>query len=268
MKIPIARIVVISLVLSAAAVNQRDSLGADATTQTIIAKPERLIDIKAVLSGLTAFAERPIQDMARALTVVAGAQEIQSLDWAKMKPLLAAVQEHFGPANVWFARPDGTYFTVDTGLADKNLKDRPYFAKVMAGESSIGELVVSRSTGGNTVIAAVPIKKDGQVVGMLGASIYLDKLAEQIKTTTPLPKGFVFYALDTKGQIALHTEEERIFQEATQLGSPTLTKAVERMLASRDGVVTYEFEGGQQKAVFQTSSLTGWKFAIRFPAEK
>ena len=171
MRMPIARIMIVGLVLSAARVNQPDSLGADATGQTN-AKPERLIDIKTVLSVLTAFAERPIQDMAGALTVVAEAQEIQSLEWTKMKPLLAAVQERFGPANVWFARPNGSYFSVDKGLADKNLRDRPYFAKVMAGELSIGELVVSRSTGANTVVTAVPIKRDGQVVGMLGISLF------------------------------------------------------------------------------------------------
>ena len=216
MRMPIARIVMIGLVLSAAEFNQRDSLGADATAQTN-AKPERLIDIKVALSELTALAECPIQGMANALSVVAEAQEIQSLDWAKMKPLLAAVQERFGPATVWYARPDGSYFSVDKGLTDKNLKDRPYFAKVMAGELSIGELVVSRSTGGNTVITAVPIKRDGKVVGVLGASVYLDKLAQKIKKTTTLPEGVVYYALDSKGQVALHSQEGRIFQEATQL---------------------------------------------------
>jgi methyl-accepting chemotaxis protein len=257
----------IGLLLITAKFNQRDSLGADATAQTN-AKPERLIDIKVALSVLTAYADCQIQGMASSLSVVAEAQEIQSLDWARMKPLLAAVQERFGPAAVWFARPDGSYFSVDKGLTDQNLKNRPYFAKVMAGELSIGELVVSRSTGADTVITAVPVKRDGKVVGVLGASIYLDKLAQQIKKTTPLPEGVVFYALDPKGQIALHSQEGLIFQEATQLGSPTLTEAIRRMLASRDGVVTYEFEGRQQKAIFQTSSLTGWKFVIRFPAEK
>jgi len=267
MRMPITRIVMIGLLLITAKFNQRDSLGADATAQTN-AKPERLIDIKVALSVLTAYADCQIQGMASSLSVVAEAQEIQSLDWARMKPLLAAVQERFGPAAVWFARPDGSYFSVDKGLTDQNLKNRPYFAKVMAGELSIGELVVSRSTGADTVITAVPVKRDGKVVGVLGASIYLDKLAQQIKKTTPLPEGVVFYALDPKGQIALHSQEGLIFQEATQLGSPTLTEAIRRMLASRDGVVTYEFEGRQQKAIFQTSSLTGWKFVIRFPAEK
>jgi C4-dicarboxylate-specific signal transduction histidine kinase len=148
-----------------------------------------------------------------------------------------------------------------------NLKDRPYFPKVMAGETSIGELVVSRATGGNTVIVAVPVMKAGQAVGVLGASLYLDKLAQHLKNAAPLPDGVVFYALDGKGQIALHTQEGRIFQEAAQLGSPTLTEAVRRMLTTPEGFVSYEFEGTRQKAIYHTSALTGWKFAIRFPAE-
>lgn len=51
------------------------------------------------------------------------------------------------------------------------------------------------------------------------------------------------------------------------LGSPSLSAAVTHMLATREGVVTYEFEGSQQSAVYQTCPLTGLKFAIRFPAE-
>jgi Cache domain len=248
--------------LSFAAFLPQSSFAADSS-----AKPEPVIDIKAALSALSALADCRIEAMADALAVAAQAQDAQSLEWDKVKPLLVTVQKRFGPANVWFARLDGSYFTVEKGLTDKNLKDRPYFPKVMAGEISVGELVVSRATGGNTVIAAVPIKKDGKVIGMLGASIYLEKLAQEIKRAAPMPAGVVFYALDSNGQIALHTQEGLIFQEATQLGGPSLTAAVKHMLANRDGVVTYEFAGGRQTALFQTSALTGWKFAIRFPAE-
>lgn len=62
--------------------------------------------------------------------------------------------------------------------------------------------------------------------------------------------------------------EERIFKEATQLGGPSLGDAVHKMLTTQDGEVTYEFEGAQQKAIYKTSKLTGWKFAIRTPAKQ
>ena len=262
MKRFVAQLGMFSLALSLAAFHPRSSFAADSS-----AKPERMIDIKTALSALSALADCRIEGMADALAVAAQAQYTQSLEWDKIKPLLAIIQKRFGPANVWFARPDGSYFTVDKGLTDKNLKDRVYFPKVMAGETSVGELVVSRATGGNTVITAVPVMKDGKAVGMLGASIYLEKLAQQLKKASPLPAGVVFYALDSKGQIALHAQEGLIFQEATQLGSPTLTEAIKQMQANREGVVAYEFAGGRQKALFQTSAVTGWKFAIRFPVE-
>jgi C4-dicarboxylate-specific signal transduction histidine kinase len=258
----LSRIGRLSLALGLSALWAAISLAEDTSP-----KPERAIDIRVVLSALSALADRRIESMADALTVAARGQDVQSLEWDRMKPLLAVAEERFGPANVWFARPDGSYFTVEKGLTGMNLKDRPYFPKVMAGQTSVGELVVSRATGGNTVIVAVPVMQEGKAVGALGASIYLDRLAQQLKKAAPLPEGVVFYALDGKGQIALHTQEGRIFQEAAQLGGPTLTEAVRRMLATPEGVVSYDFEGARQKAIYHTSALTGWKFAVRFPAE-
>lgn len=228
---------------------------------------EQAIDARVLLSALGALADTRIRSMTDALAVTAQGQDARSLEWERIRPLLAMVQERLGPATVWFARPDGSYFTVDQGATNASLKDRPYFPKLMAGEATAGELVVSRSTGSNTVIAAVPIMADGRAVGALGASIHLDALARMIRESAPLPDGFVFYALDARGQIALHTQENRIFQEATQLGSPTLSEAVRRMLASPEGAVTYEFEGGKQRALYRTSPVTGWKFALRFPAK-
>lgn len=134
----------------------------------IATKPERLVDIKLVLDTLSAVADSHVASMADALAVAALSQDVQALDWGSMKPLLAAIQERFGPAVVWYAQPDGSYYTVDLGLTDKNLKERAYFPKVMAGETAIGELVISQSTGTNTVIVAVPIMAQGKVVGAFG----------------------------------------------------------------------------------------------------
>lgn len=262
----VARLLIVGLIAMIGTVPVQDMRAAPAVPPPAT-QPERLVDIKLVLNTLTAVADSHIAAMANALVVASVTQDVRSLNWEKMKPLLAAIQERFGPAVVWYAQPDGAYYTVDVGLTDKNLKDRAYFPKVMAGETAIGELVISKSTGSNTVIVATPIQVQGQVVGLLGASVYLDHLVDNIKKIAPLPADAVFYALDAQGRIALHTQEGLIFQEAMQLGSPTLAEAVKQMLANQVGGVTYEFAGGQQQAVYQTSPLTGWKFAIRFPAE-
>lgn len=175
-----ARIVIIGLIASISMVPHENFRAAEAVPAI---KSERLVDIKLVLDTLTAFADSHIEGMANALEIAAMTQEVQSLNWASIKPLLLAIQERFGPAVVWYSQPDGTYYTVDLGLIDKNLKDRPYFPIVLAGETSIGELVISKSTGSNTVIVATPIKAQGKVIGLLGASVYLDHLVQKIKKT-------------------------------------------------------------------------------------
>jgi hypothetical protein len=229
-------------------------------------RPTNAVDAGTVASALTTLVETQVKDMADALAIAAATPDARSADWEKIKPLLAAFDGRFQPAALWFALPDGSYYTLESGLTSNSLRDRPYFPIVMAGNPSLGELVVSKATGSNVTITAVPITRDGKVVGMLGASIYLEKLTKKLDQAIPLPPGMVFYALDSTGRIALHSESERIFQEATNLGSPTLTKAIEQMLATREGSVTYTFAGGRQTAVYRTSDLLGWKFAIRFPA--
>ncbi len=113
---------------------------------------------------------------------------------------------------------DGSYFTVDKGLTDSNLSDRKYFPTLMTGVTVVGPLVISKSTGKAVAITAAPIKKDGKVVGRLGASIYLDKVGERIGQELRLPEGMSFFAIDEHGRTALHSKDERIFQTPREKG--------------------------------------------------
>jgi hypothetical protein len=45
------------------------------------------------------------------------------------------------------------------------------------------------------------------------------------------------------------------------MGSETLTGAVRKMLAAREGVVNYDFKG-KKTVLFKKSRLTGWTFAL------
>jgi hypothetical protein len=46
-----------------------------------------------------------------------------------------------------------------------NLFDRPYFPSLMAGQSVLGTLVISRSTGKRSVIIAEPVRVASLVIG-------------------------------------------------------------------------------------------------------
>ncbi len=113
-----------------------------------------------------------------------------------------------------------------------------------------GDLVVSRSTGKRSTVIAVPVLHGSRVVGALGASISMEKVADLIDHATGFPPQVMFYALDAHGMIALHREPGLLFEFAPELGGPTLSAAVHEMLAKPEGAVRYEFQGAEREAIF------------------
>ena len=52
--------------------------------------------------------------------------EVQSGNWQAIKPVLAVPEEKMEDARMWYALPNGTYYTVVDDLAQSNLKSRSY----------------------------------------------------------------------------------------------------------------------------------------------
>jgi len=195
------------------------------------------MDTKMGVSALAALADSHIRSFVSSMEAVGETAEAESGDWEEMVDLLDRVGQTQVPAALWFVLPDGSYFTVDLGKTDKNLSDRSYFPGLMAGNTVLGDLVISKSTGKKSLIAAVPVMREGEVIGGLGASIFLDDLSEILVEELEMPDDMLFCATTEKGEVALHSNPELILEE-----NPDLPK----------------------NAVFKTSSLTGWRFALGF----
>jgi methyl-accepting chemotaxis protein len=165
-------------------------------------------------------------------------------------------------AAVWFARPDGSYFTVEKGPTGESLGDRAYFPDLLAGRDVVGALVISKSTGRRSLIVASPVFVDGKVTGAVGVSLDAARLAASLDAAIRLPKDVVFYALDGQGRTALHRAGDLIFVFPSDVGSPTLSDAVKTMLSKPEGVVEYAYSGSNKTAVFERSELTGWVFVL------
>ncbi len=125
-------------------------------------------------------------------------------------------------------------------------------------------LVVSKSTGKRSAIIAVPVQKDGHVIGALGVSVATEKIADLVDDKISLPRQMVFYALDSHGQTSLHRELALLFEFAGEMGSPSLKEAVKEMLSKPGGTVHYEFGGTEREAIFKKSNVTGWVYALRW----
>jgi hypothetical protein len=195
------------------------------------------IDINMGVSALVALADSHIASYVNAMEALALTQEVQSGDWDEMVGLISKVQQAQVQAIMWFVLPDGSYYTVELGKTNQNLSDRAYFPGLMDGNNVLGNLVFSKATGKKSLIAAVPVKREGEVIGGLGASIFLDSLSTTLAEELQLPDDMVFYATNEEGEVALDSDTELIFTE-----NPDVPKDV----------------------VFETSPLTGWRFVLGF----
>jgi hypothetical protein len=219
-------------------------------------------DVQSLSSAFMAYTELRISSVQQSLGILASTTEVHSGVWEHMKGLLSSYQSSDDGLVVWFVRPDGSYYTTDKGLMSVGLSDRDYFPALMKGQKITGALVVSKSTGRRSAVIAVPVRQHGVVIGAIGASVFLDVLAERIDSVLDLGADTSFFALAPNGLTTLHKKTERHFLDPRTLNSETLKEAVNEMLSKDTGEVSYEFDHAAKTAVFRTSPVTQWKFVI------
>ncbi|MGE5174430.1 MAG: cache domain-containing protein [Betaproteobacteria bacterium] len=225
-------------------------------------------NMRLLLNSFAALGEGHVEKILASLKIISVTEEAQSGEWEKMRGVLAEFERSgIKAAAVWFVRPDGSYYTVEKGLTGQNLRDRNYFPGLMAGADVVGDLVLSKSTGKRTAIVAVPIRKDAKVIGALGASLAVEDISRMLDEKMELPENMFFYALDQKGQTSLHRISALLFAYPSDMGSKSLAKTVNQMLAGPEGAVTYDFYG-ERTVVFKKFPLTGWVYVIGFVTGK
>lgn len=221
------------------------------------------VDGQVALASLMALGDGHLLKLADFMRLLAATAEAQSADWDKLKAPLAQVGQLNVPALNWFALPDGSYWSVQEGKAAGSLSSRAYFPKALAGTTVIGDLVASKATGRSVAIVAVPVTRpDKRVVGVLGASVYLDQLSARLEREMGLDDTMIFFSFDAQPLVGLDWDPNLIFIDPTQLGQPDLSRAFREMLTRKEGVSSYVFRGKLRTVLFRQSPVTGWRYAF------
>ena len=216
-----------------------------------------MLDGDTVAQLLAAYLDSRLTAQLAPLQALANTAEARSGQWAAIKPLLQEREDNEGDGRYWFALPDGRYFTTVDGEVKANLRDRGYFADLMAGELVEGELVLSRSTGRQAAVVAAPILHHDRVIGALGASIYLADLADEVDRNVALPNDTWLMAIDPRGVVVLHPDSAWIGQSAHALAAPLATAA-----QRPSGATQFDAEGRRYRAVWATAPLSGWRAVV------
>lgn len=222
------------------------------------------VDGKIALHSLMSISDAHLLKAADGLKILATTDAARSGNWDRIRAPFSVVAGMNVPAVYWFARPDGSYWTLSQGRINAKLADREYFPRLLAGKTVIGQLVVSRSTNRNTAIVAVPVYgQNKSIIGALGCSIHLDSLSALVRNEMGIiEQGLFFYSFDQKPLVALHADQTIIFIEPMKLEDQGLKQAFTEMLSGKEGVVKYTFRGVQRTVLYSRSSVTGWWYGF------
>lgn len=221
------------------------------------------VDGHIALRAYQGLVEEHLAAVLRTLRALAATSDAQTMKWQLIKTALRTLsQDLTTDATVWYALPDGRYYSTEGDTSAKTLADRDYFPKLMARSDVVGSLVISKSTGYRSIIVATPVSKEGRVVGAIGVSLQARLISQLVTERTGLPDNLTFYALDARGKAAIHKDPNKMFQFPSDLGEPSLKSAVTTMLSQTTGVVRYRFEGKDRSAIFNKSDVTGWHFVL------
>lgn len=136
------------------------------------------------------------------------------------------------------AYPDGSAPTSLGSVAQ--ISDRGYFIEVMkqGADYAISNAIVSRVTGANVFVVAVPVKDNGKTIGLFGVTVTLDtisKIASEIK----VGKAGYGFVVDSTGLFVAHPDKSIVMNlnilKSSEKGYEGLDKVGKEMLSEKTG---------------------------------
>lgn len=199
---------------------------------------------------------------------------VKSMDWSNIEPYLKKeinekllVYDHFMVAD------SNGYYNNTLKRNAGNAIDRDYFKAAMQGIVTVSDPVISRTNGKPVTVVAAPIRDtNGNITGVMGASINLIKLSKQFEDLKYNYPNSYSYIVDRNGLIIAHPNEKLIMKENIVEKSDVITEemadSARKILSNSQGTVTYSNDGVISMYIFNVIPNTnGWKLITRIPVE-
>ena len=203
------------------------------------------------------------------MLIIAVAPVVQSGNLEVIKPFLtnAANANKFYDA-IGYIAPNGA-FVNSTGTTG-SLADRDYFSQAMKGETVISDPIIAKSTGHLVAVAAVPVKVDGRVAGVVYGSIDLEAIGKKVAEIKVGKTGYA-YMLKGDGMTIANPNKDLVMKDnplKSDKTPPALRQTAEKMTKGEAGMKIYEYNGVQKLVGFAPVKSAGWSLAITQPVSE
>ena len=138
-----------------------------------------------------------------------------------------------------------------------NIKDRGYFQESIQGKFSRSPVLTSKATGKPIFALAMPVKKDGKIIGSMVAVVDLSYFAAAF--LDPVKIGETGYAsmMNSKGIVLAHPDKSAV----NKLDMSKFDFGQE-MLSRKSGNTTYDFGGKTKYAAYEHIKSMDWILVV------
>ena len=162
---------------------------------------------------------------------------------------------------ITYAGKDGNYIN-SFGLTG-NISQREYFQKAMQGQASVSQMIVSKDTGNRMVNMVVPVRRSGEVTGMLSAQVTLNEMRERVEAITFEDTGFA-YLVQQDGLVLAHPDTN-LMEQNLSLEDESLQQEI---LSGKAGTGKYVLQGEDRYVAYRPIEGTMWTLVLTVPARE
>lgn len=232
-------------------------------SKAVVAEVEKALMIQAEESGKYLFSV--VSMPLRILESIASRSEMKWMDWGTQRLTLRQELERLDMfETVGVVYPDGTARYPNSDVAQ--LGDRDYVMQAFSGISNVSDPLVSRITGTQVLMFAVPIKNNEDVVGVLIGRSDAAMLSELTAGLGFGDRGWSFI-FGGDGTIYAHPDSEAVAGGANIFASDgeyyPFGKEFESIVDTRQGIIRYQLADRAQRIVgVAPIGSTSWNLVV------
>lgn len=230
--------------------------------ETVIGEAKKTLTTLA--SSSAKIAEKTLENQRSSVEMFTKIKEINNMVWTEQKPILKDVVMEKGFTELGILHPDGKLYYTSGRTIEMHLEDP--IMRIFDGRSFVVTNTVNADAGTQTLMQAVPIMKYNEVVGAIVSESHGNILSTMAKSSGYGEQGYG-YVIDGSGTVIGHPNYEYVLNKFSPMREAVNDKSLEStarlfktIIADREGVKDYSYEGNNLYAGFAPIEGTDWIF--------
>jgi len=209
------------------------------------------------------------------MEMLAHTPTVRSMDWSVAKPYLQGENKRIKSISfLAIGKLDGWRY--GTRGTPKNVKDRPFFHQAIAGQTNVGDPIISRATGIPAIVIATPIwansHSNQKPIGELHNNVNINRVT-QVVNRLQYGKNSYAMALNSQGQAIVHPNPA--LMSTIEKPAPSLLNSQEgnfaaiaqKMVSGEKGIELMSMDRAKNYVAYLPLQQAKWSVALVIPRE-